>query len=184
MWTRVGGAIAAIVLGVTLLAGCSGSGGSQPNTPVPTVARIPSAAEISALVGQGFVGEKIPYSATLVSGFTDPVAVIDEVKRCEAPAPAAKLHDPNYWPVLLGQCYFAGNATMRLYQFTHRSEFLDANRLLEKLHRARLDEAQAAGAPITEAYWSVVTKAIYDPTFSTASPTAAAPAGRTPVPTP
>ena len=176
MWKRVGGGIATVVLGITLLAGCSGSGGSQPKTPVPTAARVPSTEEISALVGQGFVGEKIPYTATLVSGFTDPVAVIGEVKLCGAPAPANKLHDPNYWPVLLGQCYFAGNATMRLYQFTNRSEFLDANRLLEKLHRARLDEAQAAGAPITEAYWRLVTKAIYDPTFGAATPTA--PAGR------
>ena len=172
-----------MLLGMALLAACSGSGGSQPKTPVPTVARVPSTEEISALVGQGFVGEEIPYTATLVSGFTDPVAVIAEVKLCGAPVPATKAHDPNYWPVLLGQCYFAGNATMRLFQFTNRSEFLDANRLLEKLHRARLDEAQSAGAKITEAYWRLVTKAIYDPTFGEATPTSAA-AERTAAPNP
>jgi hypothetical protein len=171
---RIAGGIAATLAGALLLAACSGSGGSQPKTPVPTAARVPSVAEISALVGQGFVGETIPYSATLVSAFTDPVAVIDEVKKCGAAVPADKAHDANFWPVLLGQCYFAGNATMRLYQFTHRSEFLDANRLLERLHRARLDEAQSDGAPIGEPYWQLVTKAIYDPAFPSATPTAAA----------
>ncbi|MBF6599829.1 MAG: hypothetical protein IVW36_04895 [Dehalococcoidia bacterium] len=177
MVIRIGGGLAVVVL-ATLLAACSGSGGVQPKTPAPTAARAPSVAEISALVGQGFVGETIPDSATLVSAFTDPVAVINEVKLCGAPANTEQARSADYWPVLLGQCYFAGNATMRLYQFTNRSEFLDANRLLERLHRARLDEARADGAAIGERYWQVVTKAIYDPAFTPVSPTAAPAAAR------
>lgn len=151
--------ICALVAAALALAACSG--GAKPDA-TPTSGPVPSVEQISALVGQGFVGEKIDYSQTLVSAFRDPEAVIDQVKACGAPAGPAARTDPSYWPVQLGTCYFAANATMRLYQFTHRSEFLDANRLLERMHQARLAEAQADGANIGDEYWKLVTTSVYD----------------------
>ncbi len=151
------------VLAGAALAIAACSGGAKPGAPTPApTPRVPSVAEITALVGQGFVGNKIPYTATLISAFRSPEAVVDQVTACGAPDGPGARTDPSYWPVQLGTCYFAANATMRLYQFTHRSEFLDANRLLERLHRARFDEAQADGDNIGDEYWRLVTASVYD----------------------
>ncbi|MHB8378182.1 MAG: hypothetical protein ACYDEB_14680 [Dehalococcoidia bacterium] len=170
------GGLAMMAAAALAAAACSGSGPPRP-TPAPTV-RVPSVAEISALVGQGFIGEKIPYTTTLISAFRNRADVVAQVEQCGAPAPADKAHTSDYWPVLLGHCFFAGNATMRLYQYTNRSEFLDANRLLERLHQARLAEARADGAQIAAPYWQMVKTAIYDTAYNPAqpSPSAATPA--------
>ncbi|HEX5479234.1 MAG TPA: hypothetical protein VFY79_05890, partial [Dehalococcoidia bacterium] len=69
-WVMLGvaGALAAVAV---LLAACSGGGGHSAATPTAPV-RVPSAAEIDALIGQGFVGETIDYSQTLISAFRSP----------------------------------------------------------------------------------------------------------------
>jgi hypothetical protein len=164
--------LAAIALALVSAACSSGTKRSVDATPTP--GPVPSVEEITALVGQGFVGEEIDFSQTLVSAFRDPQAVIDQVKACGAPAGPAARTDPSYWPVQLGTCYFAANATMRLYQFTGRSEFLDANRLLERLHQSRVEEAQADGANLGEQYWKLVAASVYDVnTNPAATPSAA-----------
>lgn len=172
-WVMCG--IAAVVVALAMVfAGCSGGG--TPASATPTVpARVPSAAEIDALIGQGFVGETIDYSQTLISAFRSPQPIIAQVDDCAGAAPAKSERAATFWPTLLGQCYFAGNATMRLYQFTHRSEFLDANKRIEALHEARFREAVADGLKVADGYWPGVQHAIYDAAFNpTGTPTAAA----------
>lgn len=165
--------VAALAAITVLFAACSGGGGHSAATPT-VAARVPSAEEISALVGQGFVGEKIDYSQTLISAFRSPQPIMAQVQQCAAAAPPASQRSANFWPTLLGQCYFAGNATMRLYQYTHRSEFLDANKRIEALHEARFREAVADGLKVADGYWPGVQHAIYDATYNpTGTPTAA-----------
>jgi|SRR5581483_1881667 len=165
---RFPAAALAALLGALLFAACSGGGGDH-RTPTPEPpARVPSVEEIGAYIGQGFIGQEIGYEQTLVTAFTDPKTVIGLVQKCADDS--GKDHaDENYWPVLLGNCFFAGNATMRLYQFTHRDEFVNANRLIEQLHRARFEEARAAGAPIGDDYWQLVASSVYDIRTETAA---------------
>ena len=156
-----------------MLVGCSGGGKHAAATPT-VAARVPSAEEIVALVGQGFVGEEIDYSQTLISAFRSPQPVIAQVQECAAPAPPPSERSADFWPTLLGTCYFAGNATMRLYQFTHRSEFLDANKLIATLHEARFREAVADGLKVADGYWAGIQHAVYDASFNPATPTSVA----------
>ena len=49
---------------------------------------------------------------------------------------------PDYWPIVLGDCYTVGDALGWLYQYTARKDFLYANLLMKRFNRA---EVRAGG---------------------------------------
>jgi hypothetical protein len=157
-------------------AACSGGGGSHA-TPAPTDSP-PSIEAIRAYIGQGFINQEIGYELTLIDNFRDPVQVIALADKCAAnDAGGLAAEDPNFWPTVLGNCFTAGDATMRLYQYTGRDDFLRANEEIRRLHRAKLDEANAHGANIGEDYWTRVVAAVYSQIPFTPTPEATTSAG-------
>jgi hypothetical protein len=164
-----------IFLGAALSA-CSGGGGGASSSATPGAAEAPPSIEaVRAYIGQGFINQKISFKSTLIDSFRDPLKVIARADACaNDDAGPLKPDDPNFWPTVLGNCYTAADATMRLYQFTGRDDFLRANRELQRLHRAKLDEANAHGAGIGEEYWSGVVAAVYSQTPFTPTPIATA----------
>src|SRR5262245_8038625 len=112
----------ALVVPLAVMAvACSGGGGGNSNaTPAPT--EPPASIEaIRAYIGQGFINEKIGYKLTLINNFRDPLQVIALADACASnDAGGVSPEDPNFWPTVLGNCFTAGDATMRLYQYTGR----------------------------------------------------------------
>ena len=177
---RIRSAIVRAMLPVALVfAACSGGGGGPSSHSTPSPAEPPPSIEaIRAYIGQGFLNQKISYTLTLINSFRDPLKVIALANACAAnDAGGVAPEDPNFWPTVLGNCYTAGDATMRLYQYTGRDDFLRANRELERLNRAKLDEANAQGAGIGEDYWNRVAAGVYSQAPFT--PTPAPPASPT-----
>ncbi len=168
--------ILCLALAAAVFAACSGGGGASKAT--PTSEPPPSIEAIRAYIGQGFINEKISYKLTMITNFRNPLDVIALADACaKDDAGGVPAEDSNYWPTVLGKCYTAGDATMRLYQYTGRDDFLNANHELERLHRAKLDEANAHGANIGENYWPGVVTAVYSQLAFTPTPAASPNAG-------
>jgi hypothetical protein len=179
-----------------MLVACSGGGGlpgpqktgtaegsrhAATATAAADAAPLPTEGDIEGVLRKGFEGLDIPYGATSVNTFSDVDALIGVLKDCANDnANGLSKNDPAYWPAILGHCYTVGDGANWLYGYTGRSDFAYANQMMMRFMKAKVDEANAAGANLGEGYWSLVVGKIY--TLTTAGtpiavtpPAAAAP---------
>jgi hypothetical protein len=118
--------------------------------------------DVVGFVQSGFDGLTIPYTATTITSFRkmkELLAVLDDcaANRAHGAAPA----DEGYWPSVLGDCYFVGDATKWLYEYSGRQAFAYANQVMKRYMRQKFRQANEAGAGLTEGYWALVTDKIF-----------------------
>lgn len=179
-------AVAALALA---LAGCSGGGLSaaqKANTAIgasqagtATAAAdaepLPTVTDIEGVIRKGFEGLDIPYGATSVATFSDVEALVGVLRDCASDnAGSLPRTDAGFWPAVLGHCYTVGDGTKWLYGYTGRRDFAYANQMMMRFMRAKLDEADRAGAGLGDRYWQMVISKIYTLT-SAGTPIAATP---------
>ncbi|HYM15858.1 MAG TPA: hypothetical protein VEZ14_09880 [Dehalococcoidia bacterium] len=188
---------AAWLLGAAALAACSGGGLPDPQktgtaegighaataTAAANAAPLPTAAEIEGVIRHGFVGLNIPYTATTVVTFRKVDPLVGVLNDCANDnAGGLPRNDPGYWPAVLGHCYTVGDATSWLYTMTGRRDFAYANQMMKRYMKAKIDQANAAGANLGAGYWDLVVTRIYTLTSSGTPIAVTPPVGETAVP--
>lgn len=168
--------LGALSFAAATLAACSGGGLPGPQktgtaegvrnaataTAAADAAPLPTEADIEGVLRKGFEGLDIPYGATSVNTFSDVEALVGVLKDCaDDNAGGLSKSDPGYWPAILGHCYTVGDGANWLYGYTGRSDFAFANQMMMRFMKAKVDEADAAGARLGEGYWNLVVGKIY-----------------------
>lgn len=169
--------LAVWVLGGAGAAACSGGGGlgerqktgtaeavghAATATAAADAAPLPTAADIEGVLRHGFAGLNIPYTATTIVTFRKLDPLLGVLNDCVTNnAGGLPPGDPGYWPAVLGHCYTAGDATHWLYTKTGRQDFAYANQMLKRYMKAKVDEANRAGAALGARYWELVVARIY-----------------------
>lgn len=181
--------LVALAVLALVLAACSGGGlpaAQKTNTAIgasqagtATAAAnaepLPTAADIEGVIRKGFQGLEIPYGATSVATFSDVEALVGVLRDCASDnAGGLPRTDAGFWPAVLGHCYTVGDGTKWLYGYTGRRDFAYANQMMMRYMRAKLDEADRAGAGLGERYWQLVVGKIYTLTVA-GTPVAATP---------
>jgi hypothetical protein len=118
--------------------------------------------DVGGFIQSGFDGLTIPYTETSITSFRkvkELLAVLDDCanNRAHGTPPA----DQGYWPAVMGDCYFVGDATKWLYEYSGRQAFAYANQVMKRYMRQKFREANQAGAGLTEDYWKLVVDKIY-----------------------
>ncbi len=123
---------------------------------------VPTAPEIAGVINSGFDGLMINYTAVSITTFRRKNELLAMLDNCAANKGGGNApSDENYWPTVLGDCYIVGDALNWLYGYTHKQEFLYANLMMKRYHRAKFESAVEGGAPLDEAYWKLVADKIY-----------------------
>lgn len=158
--------LAAIAALAMLAAACSGGGTSAPNKTATQAAADgppPTAAEIAGFVRAGFEGLEIEYGVVNIPSFDNVdvlLGLLDDCDKGNAGEGITK-DSPDYWGIVLGNCYTVGNAVGWLYQYTARKDFLYANLLMRRFNRQKFEQAVAGGAAVGEDYWNLISGKIY-----------------------
>ncbi len=177
------------------LAACSGGGLPGPQktgtaegirnaataTAAADAAPLPTAADVEGVIRHGFQGLTIPYTATTVVTFRKVDPLVGVLNDCANDNSGGLSRDnPGYWPAVLGHCYTVGDATKWLYGQTGRQDFAYANQMMMRFMKAKVDEADAAGAKLGEGYWDLVVARIYTLTAAGTPIAVTPPASTTP----
>ena len=170
-------ALLGLTLAVLAAAGCRSSGGlptldrtgtaegrfhAATATALASSGRPVTMQDVADVIKLGFAGVQISYTATTVDTFRKPdklLAVLDDCAQSRGHGIARA--DEGFWPAVLGDCYAAGDATKWLYDYTGKQDFAYANQLMKRFMKQKVDEANAAGASLGDAYWDGVVAKIY-----------------------
>jgi len=170
-------ALLAVTLAAFAAAGCRSSGGlpapertgtaegrlhAATATALASSGRPVTMQDIADTIALGFSGVDIPYGATSIETFAKPDALLAVLADCDqGRGHGIARTDEGYWPAVLGDCYTVGDATKWLYGYTAKRDFAYANQLMKRFMKQKVDEANAAGANLGDAYWDGIVAKVY-----------------------
>lgn len=122
----------------------------------------PTAADIAGFINAGFKDLEIEYGAVNIPSFQELDVLLGVLDGCDkGTAGGVSKDSPDYWGIVLGDCYTVGSALTWLYGYTARKDFLYANILMRRFNRQRFEQAVAGGASVGEDYWTLVHGKVY-----------------------